>query len=202
AGSGAASSVARTAPRCDGRSGACGRASSWCAGRRSCRARPPSRRCRPRCSRSAGTGGDDGFAVATGSCLPPAVPPAELEMEAFTFTRYLVGRPPPPELVARYCEANATLFTTPVAPIDAALVAFVRRHPWSVGILDAAVGLRRPGSLLRNKILVMTAILETSPAFADEFLTPPVRPVVLALRVAALGTLAVARTVLGLVLYP
>ena len=130
------------------------------------------------------------------------MPQAELESEACTFGRYLVGRTPPPELVARYCEANAALFTAPPAPADEAIVAFVRRHPWSVGLLDAAVGLRRPGSLLRNKILVMTAILETSPAFADEFLVPPVHPIVLALRVAALGTLAVARTLLGLALYP
>ena len=130
------------------------------------------------------------------------MPEAELDAEAVTFARYLVGRTPPPELVARYREANAALFAASVPPIDSALVAFVRRHPWSVGLFDAAVGLRRPGSLLRNKILVMTAILETSPAFADEFLTRPVHPVVLALRVAALGTLAVARTLLGLALYP
>ena len=130
------------------------------------------------------------------------MPQAELEAEARTFTRYLIGRTPPPELVARYCEANATLFTAPVPAVEAGIVAFVRRHPWSVGLLDAAVGLRRPGSLLRNKILVMAAILETSPAFADDFLTRPLHPVVLALRVAGLGTLAVARTLLGLVLYP
>ena len=123
-------------------------------------------------------------------------------MEARTFTRYLVGRPPPPELVARYREANAVLFTAPVEPVDAAVVDFVHRHPWSVGLLDAAVGLRRPGSLLRNKILVMAAILETSPVFADEFLTRPVHPVVLVLRTVALGTVAVARALLGLALYP
>jgi len=123
-------------------------------------------------------------------------------MEASTFTRYLVGRPPTPELVARYREANAVLFAAPVDPVDAAVVDFVRRHPWSVGLLDAAVGLRRPGSLLRNKILVMAAILETSPAFADEFLTRPVHPVLLVLRTAALGTLAVARALVGLALYP
>src|SRR5881296_1550844 len=150
------------------------------------------------------TMGDQGmstFAVATGSCLPPGVPQAELDMEACTFTRYLVGRTPPPELVARYREANATLFAAPVEPVDAAVVDFVRRHPWSVGLLDAAVGLRRPGSLLRNKILVMAAILETSPAFADEFLTRPVHPVLLFLRVGALGTVAVARAALGAVVY-
>src|SRR5438046_9346229 len=99
-----------------------------------------------------------------------------LEAEARLFTRYLVGRPPPAELVDRYRAANAAIFTEPVAREDAALVAFARRHPWSVSLLDAASGLLRPGSLLRNKILLMAAILETSPAFAAELLPRDARP--------------------------
>lgn len=126
----------------------------------------------------------------------------ELEGEARIFARYLVGRPPPPELIDRYRAANARLFTAPAPAADRSLVAFVRRHPWSVGLLDAAAGIRRPGSLLRNKILVMAAILETAPAFAGEFLAPPVGPLALALRVAGLGTLAVVRTILGMALLP
>ena len=54
----------------------------------------------------------------------------------------------------------------------------------------------------KNKILVMAAILEATPAFADEFLLPPVRPLALALRVTGLGLAAVARTVFGVALLP
>ncbi|HJQ82702.1 MAG TPA: hypothetical protein VKA21_01395 [Candidatus Binatia bacterium] len=126
----------------------------------------------------------------------------ELEIEAHAFARHLVGRTPPPELVARYCDASALLFPGPDAPVDAAVLGFVRRHPWSVSFLEPAAGFLRPGGLLRNKVLVMSAILEASPAFADEFLFRPVGVVTLALRVAAVGTLAVLRTVLGLALYP
>src|SRR5207253_1408972 len=57
-----------------------------------------------------------------------------LEAEARLFTRYLVGRPAPAELVDRYRAANAAIFTEPVAREDAALVAFARRHPWSVSL--------------------------------------------------------------------
>src|SRR5690242_14802580 len=128
--------------------------------------------------------------------------PAILDMEAQAFGRYLVGRTPPAELVARYRAANETLFTAPISAEDAALVAFARRHPWSVGPLDAAAGLFRPASALRNKILVMAAILEATPAFADEFLLPPVRPLALALRVTGLGLATVARTVFGVALLP
>src|SRR5207244_2851746 len=38
-----------------------------------------------------------------------------LEAEARSFARYLVGRPPPAELVERYRAANAAIFTGPVA---------------------------------------------------------------------------------------
>ena len=137
--------------------------------------------------------------------LGPAVSDDEesaLALEARVFTRYLVRQAPPAELVDRYREANRMLFADPVPPADAAIVRFVRRHPWSVSVLDAAVGLRRPGSLLRNKILVMAAILEASPTFADEFLPPTPRPVALVLRVLWFGTLAVVRAALGMLVYP
>src|SRR5438046_10673840 len=76
-----------------------------------------------------------------------------LEVEARLFARYLVGRPPPAELVDRYRAANAAIFTEPVAREDAALVAFARRHPWSVSLLHAAAGLLPPGRLLGHDIL-------------------------------------------------
>ena len=129
-------------------------------------------------------------------------PSEMLDLEARAFGRYLVGRTPPVELVARYRAANETLFTEVVTGEDAAIVAYARRHPWSVGPLDAATGLFRPGTALRNKILVMAAILEATPAFADEFLLPPVRPLALALRVAGLGLAAVGRTLFGVALLP
>jgi hypothetical protein len=127
---------------------------------------------------------------------------AALEREARIFGRYLVGREPPPDLVARYRDASRAVFPGPAEPVDAALLAFVRRHPWSVSLLDAAVGLRRPGTLLRNKILVMAAVLEASPLFAEEFLPPAPGPVALVLRVVGLGTLAVGRAALGMLVYP
>lgn len=137
--------------------------------------------------------------------LPSAVLDDEasaLELEARVFGRYLVGRIPPAELVGRYRDANRVLFVAPPAPAEAAVVGFVRRHPWSVSLLDAAVGVLRPGSLLRNKILVMAAVLEASPTFADEFLPPTSGAVSLALRVFGLGAMAVGRAALGMLVYP
>jgi hypothetical protein len=126
---------------------------------------------------------------------------AEVRSEARVFGRYLVGRLPPDELIERYAEANRVLFTEPADAADVAVVRFARRHPWSVPFLDAAAGLRRPGGLLRSKVLVMAAILETSPAFADEFLPHTVPSAALVLCVGVYGLLAVMQAAVGILLY-
>jgi hypothetical protein len=80
------------------------------------------------------------------------------------------------------------------------VLAWVRRHPWSVGPLDAACGLARPGGALRNRVLLMAAVLETTPEFADDFLPHHLGPLALAARVGVAGVLAVANALGGLLL--
>lgn len=125
-----------------------------------------------------------------------------LDREAELLARYLVGRAAAPELVARYRTANGAIWESGPPPREAALVAFVRRHPWSLPYLDAAAALLQPGGRLRGKVLVMAAVLETSPAFADEFLPRDVsRGRALAQLVGA-GVAATARAAGGMLLYP
>jgi len=125
-----------------------------------------------------------------------------LAAEARVFARYLVGHAAGEALAARYAAGSRALFPEPPAPRDAAVLGFVRRHPWSLGLLDAASGLVRPGGPLRNRILLMAAILETTPEFADRFLPRQQGPLALVLKVAGAGALAVAEAVLGALLYP
>jgi hypothetical protein len=135
--------------------------------------------------------------------VTPVAPSAEAVAEAEAFARYLVGRPPAPALVARYVAARATLFPAePEVADERALVAFARRHPWSVGPLDAVCALLRPTGALRSRLLVMAAILEASPAGADDFLPRDASVPALAWRLGTSGAAAVLRVLAGLVLWP
>src|SRR3990172_4381247 len=80
--------------------------------------------------------------------------------ECRMMTHYLLGKEPPGDLVQRYIEANSILFAGEASRPDLALVAFLRRKPWALPYMDAVLSILRPDSLLRNKILLMIAILE------------------------------------------
>jgi hypothetical protein len=121
--------------------------------------------------------------------------------EARLFTRYLVGREAPPALVDRYVEACRRLLPAAPDPSDDAVLAFARRHPWSIGCLDAACGLVRPGGDFRSRILLMAAVLETTPDFADQFLPRQMGPLALVAYVGVAGTAAVLQALVGLVLH-
>jgi hypothetical protein len=127
---------------------------------------------------------------------------AGLAAEARLFGRYLLGNDPPPPLVERYGEAIPALFPEPPGGADAALLGFVSRHPWSLAPLDAALGLLRPGALLRRRLVVMMAVLETDPIFVDRFESLHPGPAQAVARLAWIGTLAGIKFVAGLLLYP
>jgi hypothetical protein len=124
-----------------------------------------------------------------------------IEAEARALARHVVGAEPPEAVLARYREASARLFPEPPDAVDTALIAFAARHPWSVGPLDAATALLRPASRLRAQLLVMAAVLETTPRFADDFLPRPAGRLELVGRLGAIGLAAALRTLAGVLLY-
>ena len=122
---------------------------------------------------------------------------AQLRTEAIVFGRYLVDREPGPDLIDRYVEANRALFG---AADDTAELDFARRHPWALPMLDAAGGLTDHGSLLRKKLLVMTAIVETTPEFVERTEQQAVGLPRLALRVGVAGARTAFHVATGLAL--
>lgn len=127
---------------------------------------------------------------------------ADLEEEARVFGRYLVDASPAPDVIERYRAAVATLWPSPPARPDAALLAFVRRHPWSVAPLDAAATLVDRTGALRSRVLLAGALLETTTAHADDFLPRTVSMPALLGRLAASGISTALLAVAGLALWP
>jgi hypothetical protein len=98
---------------------------------------------------------------------PPAAQ-AELDREARRFGRYLVGEVPPREFIDRYIAAHKARREDLQLPSVA--VDVVARRPWLIPWLDAACAVLRPDDALRRKLLLMVAVLECSPHYADRFL--------------------------------
>jgi len=121
--------------------------------------------------------------------LRPAGSAVDLPSFPLVLTRDKTGLDPTVRFVLGnvIAEAKNAQSSEELAPLVSALV----------GFLDAASGLLRPGSVLRSKILVMAAILEASPAFADDFLPRAVHPVALFGQLALHGSLVVVRALLG-----
>jgi hypothetical protein len=125
-----------------------------------------------------------------------------MKAEAETLARYLVGSGPPAEMIERYDEAHRLLLGEAGAARGEAVAGFALHNSWSLPFLDAACALLEPHNLLRSKLLLMAAILEASPDFADEFLPQDTPRAALLGKLGLLGLGSVARTVLGLLLYP
>lgn len=91
-----------------------------------------------------------------------------LEKEAILFTKYLTGTTPSSVLVERYAEACVKLNLSGVEEEDKYLQKILRR-PFLLPFVDAALSMRSKKTLLRKKMLVMLAILETTPDYYTFF---------------------------------
>jgi NADH dehydrogenase len=102
--------------------------------------------------------------IAAGNDRAGAIEDA-LDAECRVFTAHLVGRTPDDYIVSRYRAAHAALPALAAeGDADAALTAFARRSPARARIADAYAARFAPHSALRKKLVVLLAILETSPA--------------------------------------
>ena len=133
---------------------------------------------------------------------PVSVSHTQLKEECRIITAYLVGDRPTDELIQRYINAHTILLNENRSPRELAVAAFVRRHPWALPSLDAALAVLRPAALLRSKILLLIAILETVPQYADHFFPEAVSGPRFFWQMAGYGVVSAAKFVLGCCLYP
>ena len=108
---------------------------------------------------------------------------ADLEQECRTFTRYLVRRDPTPYVIGKYAAAHtaspamAQTEGKGSSRFDVRLTAIARRHPVLAVMADAYARIFVPRGLLRKKLVLLLAIIETSPVLfreVDLVRTPPV----------------------------
>jgi hypothetical protein len=124
-----------------------------------------------------------------------------LKKECRIITRYLVGQPPSRGQEQRYVEGVAILPVDGATSEDMAVAEFAFSHPGSLPYLDAALGLIRPHSLLRSKLLLMVAVLEASPDCCHAFLPREVSASRFWVEMTQYGVSSAARALIGLVLY-
>jgi hypothetical protein len=93
--------------------------------------------------------------------------------EAEVFGEYLLGEAPSAQAVTLYVQAMDKLNIL-VAGSDERLLRLVISNPWLLGLADSGLALVKPGSVIRRKLLVMLAILETMPAYTHLFFPSPV----------------------------
>jgi hypothetical protein len=95
-----------------------------------------------------------------------------LRHEAMIFGRYLVKRLPDESAVALYVNAVKNRARA-MSEREHERLAFIRRRPWALGLVDAGLALLDSTSELRHRIYIMFSILESSPHYHDRFM--PVR---------------------------
>lgn len=130
-----------------------------------------------------------------------AISPRRLRNQALLFSKYLLDVKPTEQLIDRYIEANARLFTDPPSPREARLFRTLERAPWLLSILDAPAAYFEPDGLLRRKLLLMAAILEATPEHAEKFLAATRSPMVVLARCAWALAIGSFKFALGLPVY-
>ncbi|MBI2271389.1 MAG: hypothetical protein HYU69_13680 [Bacteroidetes bacterium] len=117
------------------------------------------------------------------------------EHEAEIFGRYLLGLSPNNTVKKLY--AHAIQSTNPICAVaDRKLLTFALKNNWSIGLIDSGLAFLEPGSELRRRLYILFAIMESTPEYADHFLTRKRNPVYLII-VLLSGIRAVIKTTFG-----
>jgi hypothetical protein len=128
---------------------------------------------------------------------------SQLERECHVFTRLLTGEDATAGIIAKYRDAHAVLEgCVPVSAIDRRLTGVARAGAPLARMADAYARLFAPNSAFRRKLVLLLAILETSPPFHARIDRTEPRGLVTTLgRLALAGVLGVLAALAGMLLF-
>lgn len=109
-------------------------------------------------------------ALAAAGGAPAGSPPARGECDAIS--RHLIGRPCPPAVAERYARGVRDLDLS-LSPSEALAWSVGCRFPPALACLDAGVAIWDREGAVRRRLLLMFALLESTPEHADRFLFRP-----------------------------
>jgi NADH dehydrogenase len=129
---------------------------------------------------------------------------SRLERECRIFCRFLIARRPDGYVARKYLDAQrgAAFDASSASRLDQHLLNFASRHPLCTRIADSYARLFAPASLLRRKLVLLLAILESSAPFSRVIDSVPnasrARAVI---GLAAKGSLGVLSAILGVLIF-
>ena len=126
-----------------------------------------------------------------------------LTRECRVFTRYLSRRDATEYVVTKYLDAHRLLATlTPADRFEGVLVSWASATPTMARLADAYVRRCHPRGVLRKKLVLLLAVLETTPPFCDDIDVAPDRSSAAAvMSLAIAGVVGLGVTVVGVTLF-
>lgn len=126
--------------------------------------------------------------------------PARLEREARVFTRALVGRDATPYVVRQYVRGHVSLPLAPVQGFDAVLMGVATSGAFFTRVADAYARLFARRAILRRKLVLLLAILESASPSDAEFAPLASSAAGVVLRLAVTGAAAALFAAVGIAL--
>lgn len=122
-----------------------------------------------------------------------------LKQEAITFGKYLLSGETPDEKSIALYEAAHGHKNLSVLAAEQKLFDFAVRNRWALGAIDGALAFKNPDHIVRRKLLLMSAILESRPKYAELFI-PKKRSVFYLIAFGWIGFRAICKAIFGRVL--
>jgi len=125
-----------------------------------------------------------------------------LAREADVFARYLAGRSPTPYVAERYADAHRMVRgLEPTNGLDRYVLGVARLGTAGCRVADAWARRATPSGPLRAKLVVMLAILEVTPPFAEVLDRPEHGPVLEWAGMVGAGIVSILAALAGLLLF-